>query len=210
MTTTEEERRRRAAARQARYRKRTKLHERGDHSKCLPGAACKDPVDLDEAGLNDGRGDAPRDVTPSPKNPVSHRPPPAGLGPRGLRLWDEMAGFKFGPHHVLVLERACRKADRLERMDAQLRGREWVHLVEVPDSGGLVVQVVVDKLLSEVRQTEIALKLDVAELRHAGRPAAAGPAAPPAPNPPTSEEGGEGAGQRRGLAAIKGGLGSTG
>ncbi|HEV7651351.1 MAG TPA: hypothetical protein VGP26_24640 [Actinophytocola sp.] len=209
--TSEEERLRRAADRQARYRERVKLHGRGDHSKCLPDAACRRPApapaDLKEPGGDAAEG-VTRDVTAPPKNEASHRPPPADLGPAGRELWDQMAGFKFAPHHMLLLTRLCRKADRLEEMDEALRGRGWIHLVEPPDGDGTVVEVVVDKLLSEIRQTEIALKLDVAELRHAGRPAAASPAAPPAPDP-VAEGGAEG-GKHRGLASIRGGLDTTG
>lgn len=223
---TEEERRRAAAARQARYRVRRQKHDAGDHSECLP-ASCDEAraatVYLDATGANepdadggdtadDAAGDVTRDVTPTPKRSASHREPPADLGPRGLRLWTEMAGLKLGPLHVYLLERACRKADRLEAMDAQYRGSEWLRLVEVPNTDGAVVQLVVDKLLSEMRQTEIALKLDVAELRHAGRAATAGGGmVPPTPtgDGSTEEEGGSG-GKRRGLAAIRGGLDTTG
>lgn len=212
----EEERRKKAAAdRQARYRERRQKHAAGEHDECLP-ATCEvaraATVDLDGAGLNepdrDVAGGVTRDVTDTPKNPVSHRPPPADLGPRGRRLWEEMSSLRLGPMHVYLLERACRKADRLERMDEQLRGRDWVDLVEVPNTDGAVVQLVVDKLLSEVRQTEIALKLDVAELRHAGR--AATPATGAVLPPVEGDEGGGSGGKRRGLAAIRGGLDTTG
>lgn len=167
------------ADRQRRLRARRKAHAEGDHSLCIPGRceALPTPVDLDDAGPNEGAGDAEGsvtgDVTPAPENSASYREPPAGLGPRGLRLWNEMAGRKLSPPHVLLLERACRKADRLERLDAQLEGGDWLELVEVPGTDGGVVIVRVDRVLSEIRQTEVALKLDVAELRYADRPATA-------------------------------------
>lgn len=212
---TEEERKRKAAARQARYRDRRKAHDAGDHSECR-AESCEAvraaTVDLDETSAplpGDAGSDVTRDVTDTPKNPVSHRSPPADLGPRGLRLWDEMAGMKLGPAHVLLLERLCRKADRLERMDGQLEGRDWLHLVDVPQADGGVVEVRVDRVLSEMRQTEIALKLDVAELRNAGRATTAGGGVVP-PGPVDTGEASDGGKRRGGLAAIKGGLDTTG
>lgn len=183
---TEEDRRRKAAARQAKYRDRVKeraeAHKAGDHSTCridqcgVARDAAQTVTDLDVEGLNEPEGDAgesvTRDVTSPSKNPVSHHEPPADLGERGLRLWGEMAALKLDPPHVALLERMCRKLDRLEAMDAQLSGRAWVDVVPVPNTDGAVLQLVVDKLASEIRQTELAFKHDVAELRHAGRSAA--------------------------------------
>jgi hypothetical protein len=172
-----------SADRQRRLRERRRRHAEGDHELCIPGRCEAKPA----PGLNGGGGDAgegvTRDVTVPPENPASHRPPPAGLGERGQRLWDEMAGLLLGPTHVLLLERACRKADRLDEMDEARRGRGWIHLVEVPNTDGRVLEVRVDKLLSEIRQTEVALKLDVAELRHAGRPANGTAGTPPTGTP---------------------------
>jgi hypothetical protein len=183
---TEEERRKKAAARTARWRERAKAreaaHKKGDHSQCRTDQcetawqAARAAVDQDAEGLSEADGDAgegvTRDVTSPSKNPVPHREPPAGLGERGLRLWDEMAALKLDPTHVALLERACRKLDRLEAMDAQLSGRAWVDAVPVPNTDGTVLQLVVDKLAGEIRQTELAFNRDVTELRHAGRSAA--------------------------------------
>lgn len=166
---TPEERRAAANARQQRYRDRQKAHADGRHDECNP-RSCEEARAAASEGGDAGQG-VTRDVTAAPKNSVPHRDPPADMGERGRRLWDDMARLKLGPTHVLLLERACRKADRLEQMDAALRGRGWFDLITVPDTDGAVVQMVVDKLLSEIRQTEVALKLDVAELRHAARPA---------------------------------------
>lgn len=198
---TEEERKRRAAARSKRHRDRKKLHDRGDHSTCLPGAACKrpaapppgppveaseGPVDLDGEGLNEGDGDAgegvTRDVTAPSKNQASHRPRPAGLGERGGRLWDDMEGLRLTPHHVFQLERLCRMADRLVVLDELAKGRAWVEVVPVPNTDGAVLQLVVDKVLSEIRQIETVVTRATAELRYAGRaeaPSAGSPGAPP-------------------------------
>jgi hypothetical protein len=221
---TEEERKRQAAARQARRRERQKLHGQGNHSKCLPHADCErapgwpvpsadPPVPLASSEPVEGDGDTEesvtRHVTSPPKNAPSRPCSPAGLGPRGARLWDEMAGLRLSPAHVLLLERACRLADRLARLDEQLEGGDWLRTVvgEVSEAGAVEVRVVLDRPLSECRQHEVALKLLVAELRHAGRPATASGGTPPAQVDGTSE-GGEPGGNRRGLAALKGGLAS--
>lgn len=183
---TEEERReaarRRTAKCRAKKKARDEAHKTGDHSQCridqcaVAREAERAAVEVDAAGPGKVAGDVgegvTRDVTSPSKNSVSHREPPAGLGERGLRLWDEMAALKLDPTHVALLERACRKLDRLEAMDAQLNGRAWVDMVPVPNTDGAVLQLVVDKLVGEIRQTELAFNRDVTELRHAGRSAA--------------------------------------
>lgn len=224
---TEEERREAARQRTARYRERLRLrkeaHDRGDHSQCRTDqceaawSAARAAVDLDAEGLNEADGDTgegvTRDVTPAPKNSASHREPPAGLRDRGLRLWREMSGLKLGPTHVLLLERACRLADRLQRLDELLEGGDWLDTAAKhadPDEGVVEVRVVVDRALGETRQHEIALKLLVAELRHAGRPAtAAGGTPPTAGDHPPAPEVKEGAasGNVTSIAAIRGSAG---
>lgn len=183
---TEEERKEAARRRTAKYRALLKVreaaHKSGDHSKCrtdkceVAWQAARTAVDLDAESLSEADGDADegvtRDVTSPSKNPVSNHEPPADLGERGRRLWDEMAALKLDPPHVALLERMCRKLDRLQAMDAQLNGRAWVNVVPVPNTDGAVLQLVVDKLASEIRQTELAFKHDVSEIRHAGRSAA--------------------------------------
>lgn len=213
----EEERRKKAAAdRQARYRERRQKHAAGEHDECLP-ATCEvaraATVDLDGAGLNepdrDVAGGVTRDVTPTPKNSVSHRDPPADLGLRGQRLWDEMAGLKLGPMHVLLLERACRLADRLARLDALLEGGEWLTLAVQRESTDevLEVRVTVDRALGETRQHDVALKLLVAELRHAGRPATSAGHTPPAES--DGDDGAKGAAAGGNVTSIAGILGSA-
>lgn len=202
-----------AARRQARYRERQKVrakaHAEGDHSSCDPGVceAAPDPVvAVERVSAGDVGEGVTGDVMPPSENPVSHREPPAGLRDRGGRLWEEMAGLKLGPAHVLLLERTCRMADRQARLDEVLEGRDWIELVEVPGTGGGVVRVVLDRALSEIRQHDIALKLLVAELRHAGRPAPAAGTAPPAEAPAGGQrpqEGGAAGGNVRSLAAIR-------
>lgn len=136
-----------SAARQRRYR----AHKRGDHSLCDP-ARC-----------------SPDSVTPSPVTVVTRNSAiatPAGLGTRGRRLWrDVVAEGEPGPAAQVLLEEACRIADRLDRLDAVLSGDRdaWMRF-HVSDDGAEVT-VVVDKPLSEARQQAVALRQLVAELR---------------------------------------------
>lgn len=76
----------------------------------------------------------------------------------------------------LLLEEACRIADRLERLDALLRGDadEWVR-VELP-SDQLASELVlkVNPLLAEARQQAATLQRLVASLQSKPQPAAKG------------------------------------
>lgn len=84
---------------------------------------------------------------------------------RGAQLWQELdaAGRTSDPAARVLSEEACRLADRLERLDAILRGEahEWLR-VDTQDGTSVLV---VDKALSEARQQAIALKTILAELR---------------------------------------------
>jgi hypothetical protein len=139
------------AERQRRHRR----HKAGDHSLCLP-ASCE------KAGAG-----------PSAPEPVKPVAAPETRGPRGARLWREMAEQVPGPAHRVLLEEACRIADRLDRLDGMLDGNdEWMRLQVAGDN----VVVMVDNLLAESRQQATALRGLVAELRAAmpkadGRPA---------------------------------------
>jgi hypothetical protein len=101
---------------------------------------------------------------------------PQHLGTRGRRLWRELlAEGKPRPAQLVLIEEACRIADRLDRLDAVLRGDEdaWARLLVDEDGGEITVKV--DSVLSEARQHATALKQIVAELRQsaAGATAAA-------------------------------------
>lgn len=82
-------------------------------------------------------------------------------------MWDDEGGDGLTGLRRAVLEEACRLVDRLDRLDAILHGRDraWLSL-ELGDDGE--VQVIVDKLLSESRQQQLALKQLAAEVRAAG------------------------------------------
>ena len=92
---------------------------------------------------------------------------PDGLGTRGAALFSQVAeGVKIelSPLHAALLVEACRIADRLDRLDAQLAGGVFLD-VETSDRG--VVEVVVDKGLAEARQQALAMKQIVSEIRQA-------------------------------------------
>jgi hypothetical protein len=101
---------------------------------------------------------------------------PDGLGPRGARLWALMSGQVKGDAAALVLlEEAARLADRLDRLDRILSGADegWMRVAANRD--GDEVTVYVDKVLSEARQQQLALKGVLAELRQRAAPTASRP-----------------------------------
>lgn len=99
---------------------------------------------------------------------------------RGRALWKAMhtTGASYTPMQMVLLEEACRIADRLDRLDAVLSGGayDWLDLIGAkgnPDRQ----EIIVDKALSEARQQALALKQIVAELRQsvsASKPATGG------------------------------------
>lgn len=95
---------------------------------------------------------------------------PRDLRERGSRFWDEVTGAVDldASGHILLGE-ACRIIDRLDRLASALNGagRDWLKLadeVEEVGRGKLSVKVVVDGLLSEGRQQQLALKTVLAQL----------------------------------------------
>lgn len=127
-----------AAERQRRYRR----HKAGDHALCIPGRC---PAVTPTVT----RDDEPEGVT---------------LGPSGQRLWAAMTDAgQLPPMQAVLLLEACRIADRLDKLDSQLRGEDWLRF-DV-DETGAEVTVIVDRVLSEARQQATALKQIVAELR---------------------------------------------
>lgn len=150
-----------AAQRQRRYR----AHRRGDHSLCPPGRA-------DCVAVTAENGVTPpvtaSRVTDSGRN----------LGERGRRLWQDVtkAGPELTPSEQVLLEEACRTADRLDQLDRILRGDEdcWVSLHSVNEDGS-IVKVVLNQALAEARQQQTTLKQLVAELRQSRGGGAAKP-----------------------------------
>src|SRR5512139_3725051 len=91
---------------------------------------------------------------------------PSGLGAKGRRLWREMHEVaEFNPAERVVLEEACRIADRLDRLDQVLAGDAsgWMRLKASQD--GTEVTVTLDNALSEARQQANVLKQLIASLR---------------------------------------------
>lgn len=99
---------------------------------------------------------------------------PAGLGERGQRLWTEStAQWQLIPTHLVLLEEACRISDRLDVLDALIRGFS----VRSGDDEGESVDV--SGLLAESRQQATALRGLVAEIRQ-GLKGSAAPSSKPA------------------------------
>lgn len=100
--------------------------------------------------------------------------PPGDLRERGTALWAEVTeSVELDPAGLILLGEACRAVDRLDRLSSALngQGRDWLKLadeVEVVNRrvGGVnvTVKVVVDGLLSEARQQQLALKTILSQL----------------------------------------------
>ncbi|HEY9414039.1 MAG TPA: hypothetical protein VIQ30_04705 [Pseudonocardia sp.] len=86
------------------------------------------------------------------------------LRARGRRMWEQLVSDDDPVEVVALVEEICRTADRLDRLDAIVNGRDraWLTL-EVDDVGE--VTVVVDKVLGESRQQQMAFKGLLSELR---------------------------------------------
>lgn len=70
-----------------------------------------------------------------------------------------------GPAQSVLLEEACRIADRLDKLDTILRGDADAWMRFRVDESGTEVTVTLDKVLAEARQQAVALKTIVTELR---------------------------------------------
>lgn len=117
---------------------------------------------------------------------------PAGLGERGIALWEAMSGDDV-TRNALVLE-AARIADRLDELDNIIQGKGVLnlmqfrlHLDELDEDGdrNINVEVKFAAPLSESRQQAIAFATILSKLapvEAAAKPAAAPAAAPVAAN----------------------------
>ncbi|MFK0173401.1 hypothetical protein ACIQU5_31925 [Streptomyces sp. NPDC090306] len=98
---------------------------------------------------------------------------PAGLGERGSRMWrDTLAIWALTPAHLVLLEEACRTADRLDVLNAMLRSPTGDVNPDAPQFADI------QGLLAEIRQQAGALKLLLAEIRQGQRSASPAPAEP--------------------------------
>ena len=80
--------------------------------------------------------------------------PPVGLAARGKRMWtDTLAGTDLGPAHRVLLEEACRMADRLEALDKAIRARgvDFATIAPLLAESRLQSQAL-RQLLNEIRQ----------------------------------------------------------
>src|SRR5215218_1211286 len=79
---------------------------------------------------------------------------PDGLGEAGQRLWDAVLGrYELAEHEALLLEQACRAADRLEQLAAMV------------EAEGLLVEGRAHPALVESRAQQIVLARLLAALR---------------------------------------------
>ena len=139
-----------------------------------------------------------RDATPAVTTPVTRdavtgNSPDVPMGARGRRLWQEVTGdgAKLRPAERVLLEEACRAADRLDQLDRLLRGDDdaWVRLHSANEDGS-IVKVVLNNALAEARQQQVALKALVAELR-TSQSGGAAPKTGGTPPPAAKEEAGD-------------------
>ena len=91
---------------------------------------------------------------------------PAGLGARGSRLWREMtAAGSLTPAHLVLLEEACRLADRLDWLNSIISRACSPGKADDGDEQG--ESPAIGPLLAEARQQQTALRGLVAEIRQA-------------------------------------------
>jgi len=91
----------------------------------------------------------------------------SSLGPRGRRLWTALhKGVARDAATDVLIEEACRIADRLDQLDRLLRGDvdEWIR-IELPSLDSVDLVMKVNPLLSEARQQAATLQRLVASLQ---------------------------------------------
>lgn len=100
---------------------------------------------------------------------------PTDLRVRGLLLWEAVTeSAKIDASGLILLGEACRIIDRLDRLSDALNGagRDWLKIsddvedyVTSDDHRKLTIKVVVDGLLSEARQQQLAYKTIMTQLK---------------------------------------------
>ena len=102
--------------------------------------------------------------------------PPKDLRLRGSEFWDEVTGaVELDASGFILLGEACRIIDRLDRLSDSLNGagRDWLKIadevedivIESQDHRKVTIKVVVDGLLSEARQQQLAFKTVMAQMK---------------------------------------------
>lgn len=145
------------------YQRRYRRHRNGDHSQCerhkCPVRAVEDALDAQNAAQRPAQGaaEAPETASEQPR-----------LRKSGQELYDAVMAVTQGlsPLQMPLLLEACRIADRLDRLDIQLHGGDWLRFRtrSEDESGVTEVVMVVDRLLAESREQAVALKGIVADL----------------------------------------------
>lgn len=88
------------------------------------------------------------------------------LGERGRAIWDEFKAESLPAHHRALVQEAARLADTLDRLSALAAGKQEAWASIVVDELGEVT-LLVDKILAEMRQQQLAFKQLVMEIRQA-------------------------------------------
>jgi hypothetical protein len=128
---------------------RHRRHRNGDHSLCIPGR-CKAVA----PELRRIMGSAKERQTQAAET---------GFDGAGARLWAEVTALgELGPLQSVLLVEACRIADRLDVLDRQLHGGDWLRFRH--DESGTEVTVYVDRVLAEAREQATALRGVIVEL----------------------------------------------
>lgn len=86
------------------------------------------------------------------------------MGPRGERLWAAYCRETDGQRGLVLLEEACRTADRLDKLDELLRGDADVWCRLVHDLRTEDYELRIDSALIEARQQANALRQLIAAL----------------------------------------------
>ncbi|WP_369070030.1 hypothetical protein [Kineococcus terrestris] len=96
---------------------------------------------------------------------AEHFEPPEGLGARGARLWRDLAGSTMTDAAArVVLEEACRCADRLEQMNGIIAGKGVLQLMHLRSMFELDTEdqrsftMTVDGVMAEARQQQSTLR----------------------------------------------------
>lgn len=96
---------------------------------------------------------------------------PDDLRARGLQFWHEVTeAATLDASAFVLLGEACRIIDRLDRLSMALNGhgRDWLKIgddIEEIGHGKVSVKVVVDGILSEARQQQLAFKTIMAQMK---------------------------------------------
>lgn len=117
-------------------------------------------------GARSTRTDTPTNGRSAPSGSLSESAEVEGLGARGRRLWASLADSVDGTKGLVLLEEACRTADRLDKLAALLLGDAdvWCSLVADVMGDGSTYELRITGALVEARQQANVLRQLVAAL----------------------------------------------